>query len=155
MTAVPGAREVREEDAFDVARVAAWIREHADDATGLDGEPEVRQFTGGASNLTYLLRFPGGRDPAANLDGLRDCDTRVGSGHGGGSLDRDDCDAPREASKRLGQLKRLNKSESMSANHRATGNTRIGPIGPPNEPRISARSRSVDDQDITQAFERN
>ena len=32
VTAVPGAREVREEDAFDVARVAAWLRAHADDA---------------------------------------------------------------------------------------------------------------------------
>ena len=30
MSAVPGAREVREEDAFDVARVSAWLREHAD-----------------------------------------------------------------------------------------------------------------------------
>lgn len=62
MTAVPGAREVREEDAFDVAHVAAWLRAHADDANGLEGDPEVRQFTGGASNLTYLLRYPSGRD---------------------------------------------------------------------------------------------
>ena len=62
MTAVPGAREVREEDAFDVARVADWLRAHADTPEGLDGEPDVRQFTGGASNLTYLLRFPSGRD---------------------------------------------------------------------------------------------
>ena len=62
MSAVPGASEVREEDAFDVARVAAWLREHAATPEGLDGEPEVRQFTGGASNLTYLLRFPSGRD---------------------------------------------------------------------------------------------
>ena len=62
MTAVPGARDVREEDTFDVARVADWIRAHAATPDGLDGEPEVRQFTGGASNLTYLLRFPGGRD---------------------------------------------------------------------------------------------
>ena len=62
MTAVPGAREVREEDAFDVARVAAWLRANAATPDGLDGEPEVRQFTGGASNLTYLLRYPSGRD---------------------------------------------------------------------------------------------
>ncbi|MEU4426136.1 phosphotransferase family protein [Actinoplanes sp. NPDC024001] len=38
---------VRAEDAFDVAAVAAWL--------GLDGVPQVRQFSGGASNLTYLL----------------------------------------------------------------------------------------------------
>ena len=62
MTAVPGAREVREEDAFDVPRVAQWLRTHASTADGLDGEPAVQQFTGGASNLTYLLRYPSGRD---------------------------------------------------------------------------------------------
>lgn len=52
------ARRVRDEDAFDVAAVAAWLREHAADPSGLDGEPEVRQFSGGVSNLTYLLRYP-------------------------------------------------------------------------------------------------
>ena len=60
--AVPGAKPVREEDAFDVEAVATWLRTHAADATGLDGTPEVRQFSGGASNLTYLLRYPGTRD---------------------------------------------------------------------------------------------
>jgi aminoglycoside phosphotransferase (APT) family kinase protein len=52
-------RPVRDEDAFDVEAAAAWLRDHArafrDD---LDGTPEVRQFPGGASNLTYLLRYP-------------------------------------------------------------------------------------------------
>lgn len=45
-------RPVRDEDAFDVAAVAAW----------LDRGPitEVRQFPGGASNLTYLLRMAEG-----------------------------------------------------------------------------------------------
>ncbi|KRB76302.1 aminoglycoside phosphotransferase [Nocardioides sp. Root190] len=45
-------RPVRGEDAFDVAAVAAW----------LDRGPiaEVRQFPGGASNLTYLLRMAEG-----------------------------------------------------------------------------------------------
>ena len=50
---------VRDEDAFDVEAVAAWLRDNAtafrDD---LAGTPDVRQFPGGASNLTYLLRFP-------------------------------------------------------------------------------------------------
>jgi aminoglycoside phosphotransferase (APT) family kinase protein len=55
---VAGAAEVRAEDAFDVAAMAQWLRGHADDPAGLDGVPEVRQFTGGASNLTYLLRYP-------------------------------------------------------------------------------------------------
>lgn len=64
MSAVPdravpdGAAPVRAEDAFDVGRVAEWLRDNASDATGLDGTPEVEQFTGGASNLTYLLRYP-------------------------------------------------------------------------------------------------
>ena len=53
-------RAVRDEDAFDVDAVASWLRDHAtafrDD---LVGTPEVRQFPGGASNLTYLLRYPG------------------------------------------------------------------------------------------------
>ncbi|NEW28775.1 phosphotransferase family protein [Nocardia cyriacigeorgica] len=53
------ARTVREEDSFDVEAVAHWLREHAADPAGLDGVPEVRQFTGGVSNLTYLLRYPG------------------------------------------------------------------------------------------------
>ncbi|HEY3013848.1 MAG TPA: phosphotransferase family protein [Nocardioides sp.] len=58
MTALSGAAEVREEDAFDVSAVAEWLRANATDAEGLDGLPEVRQFSGGASNLTYLLRYP-------------------------------------------------------------------------------------------------
>lgn len=55
------AAAVRGEDAFDVEKVAAWLREHTHpeaSAEGLDAVPEVRQFTGGASNLTYLLRYP-------------------------------------------------------------------------------------------------
>ncbi|AZG45586.1 phosphotransferase family protein [Gordonia insulae] len=55
---VAGARAVRDEDAFDVERVAQWLRANADDATGLDGTPEVRQFSGGASNLTFQLTYP-------------------------------------------------------------------------------------------------
>ncbi|GAA1938254.1 phosphotransferase family protein [Nocardioides hwasunensis] len=62
MTAVPGARPVRDEDAFDVDRVVEWLRANAATPDGLDGDPDVRQFTGGASNLTYLLRFRSGRD---------------------------------------------------------------------------------------------
>jgi aminoglycoside phosphotransferase (APT) family kinase protein len=43
-------RPVRDEDAFDIAAVSAWL--------GLDEAPQVEQFSGGASNLTYLLRYP-------------------------------------------------------------------------------------------------
>ncbi|MGI8645592.1 MAG: phosphotransferase family protein [Nocardioides sp.] len=53
---------VRDEDAFDVGAVSAWLREHAapEFAHIVAGVPEVRQFPGGASNLTYLLRYPAG-----------------------------------------------------------------------------------------------
>ena len=53
-------RPVRGEDAFDVEAVAAWLRQHAAAPwpDRLAGSPEVRQFPGGASNLTYLLAWP-------------------------------------------------------------------------------------------------
>jgi aminoglycoside phosphotransferase (APT) family kinase protein len=51
-------RPVRDEDAVDAEAVVAWLRAHADAAVVPDGAPEVRQFPGGASNLTYLLRWP-------------------------------------------------------------------------------------------------
>nr|WP_198037693.1 phosphotransferase family protein [Streptacidiphilus jeojiense] len=51
------ASSVRAEDAFDVAALAAWLRAHlADDSPST--LPAVRQFRGGASNLTYLLEYP-------------------------------------------------------------------------------------------------
>ena len=54
--------QVRDEDAFDVGVVATWLRSHADAAVvepeELEAVPTVRQFPGGASNLTYLLRYP-------------------------------------------------------------------------------------------------
>ena len=47
-------RDVREEDAFDVAALHAWLSARVE----LPADPpEVRQFGGGASNLTYLLRY--------------------------------------------------------------------------------------------------
>ena len=56
-------RPVRDEDAFDAEAVAAWLREHAhsdDPSYDLRGTPRVRQFPGGASNLTYLLEWDSG-----------------------------------------------------------------------------------------------
>lgn len=62
MSEVGGAQAVRDEDAFDVAAVADWLRGNADEtvvaADELEGTPDVLQFSGGASNLTYLLRYP-------------------------------------------------------------------------------------------------
>ncbi|MGC4109995.1 MAG: phosphotransferase family protein [Nocardioides sp.] len=49
-------RPVRAEDAVDVTAVVSWLSAQG---CGLpEGRPEVRQFPGGASNLTYLLRWP-------------------------------------------------------------------------------------------------
>ncbi len=60
MSTADESRPVREEDAFDVEAMAAWLRENAEAfRDDLAGTPEVRQFPGGASNLTYLLRYPG------------------------------------------------------------------------------------------------
>ncbi len=49
-------RDLRAEDAFDTDALHAWLSARVD---GLgDAPPEVQQFGGGASNLTYLLRYP-------------------------------------------------------------------------------------------------
>ena len=59
MSEVAGAERVRAEDAFDVERVVFWLHHHGAPDADLVGIPEVRQFVGGASNLTYLLRYAG------------------------------------------------------------------------------------------------
>jgi aminoglycoside phosphotransferase (APT) family kinase protein len=48
------ARAVRDEDAFDVPAMDAWLRRQTELPDML---PEVTQFASGASNLTYLLRY--------------------------------------------------------------------------------------------------
>lgn len=45
---------VREEDRLDAARVDAFLKQHIE---GLAGTPNIEQFPGGASNLTYLIRY--------------------------------------------------------------------------------------------------
>lgn len=54
------AGSVRDADAFDVQAVADWLTNQvgADAPDGMVGVPDVLQLTGGASNLTYLLRYP-------------------------------------------------------------------------------------------------
>jgi aminoglycoside phosphotransferase (APT) family kinase protein len=46
---------VRDEDAFDIERMDDWLRARIADLPA--GSPVVEQFTKGASNLTYLLRY--------------------------------------------------------------------------------------------------
>ncbi|WP_313741360.1 phosphotransferase family protein [Pseudomonas sp.] len=47
--------DVRSGEAFDAAAVDTYLKAHL---PGLSGAPHIRQFPGGASNLTYLLRYP-------------------------------------------------------------------------------------------------
>lgn len=47
--------QVRDENAFDAARLLPYLRAQIPDLA--DGPVELRQFQGGASNLTYLLRI--------------------------------------------------------------------------------------------------
>lgn len=71
---------VRAADTFDVAALHAWLRE---EVAGLPADPPgVHQFAGGASNLTYLLRYPdrelilrrppAGAKPASGHDVVRE-----------------------------------------------------------------------------------
>lgn len=54
-----GTVATRDEDAFDVSGLHAWILRECPGLAGpRDVEPEVRQFAGGASNLTYLICYP-------------------------------------------------------------------------------------------------
>jgi aminoglycoside phosphotransferase (APT) family kinase protein len=50
-------RQVRDEDSFDVERLHGWLEIHAPEVTAGAGLPRVRQFSGGASNLTFLLTY--------------------------------------------------------------------------------------------------
>ncbi|MFI7585684.1 phosphotransferase family protein [Spongisporangium articulatum] len=60
MSEVPtNAKAVREDDAFDVEAVHTWLTRQVPDLADFAVPPTVRQFVGGASNLTYLLSYPG------------------------------------------------------------------------------------------------
>lgn len=48
------ARDVRDEDRLDAAKLDAYLKPRI---AGLSGEPRIRQFHGGASNLTYLIGY--------------------------------------------------------------------------------------------------
>ena len=54
-----GTIPVREEDAFDVDSLHRWMLEVAPDLAA-GARPVIEQFPGGASNLTYLVRYPAG-----------------------------------------------------------------------------------------------
>jgi aminoglycoside phosphotransferase (APT) family kinase protein len=50
-------KEVRSEDSFDVEGLHSWLLVHAPYVAAGGQPPTVRQFSGGASNLTYLLTY--------------------------------------------------------------------------------------------------
>lgn len=52
---VDQAGSVRSGEELDAIKIDAFIKSHV---SGLQGTPEIEQFQGGASNLTYLLRYP-------------------------------------------------------------------------------------------------
>jgi aminoglycoside phosphotransferase (APT) family kinase protein len=47
-------RDVRKEDELDLSMLSDYLRNNLDE---LDGDLSIKQFSGGASNLTYLLNF--------------------------------------------------------------------------------------------------
>ncbi|MGH8493845.1 MAG: phosphotransferase family protein [Moraxellaceae bacterium] len=54
MSLIDEARAVRQGEELDVATVDAYLKQQLPD---LKGTPEILQFAGGASNLTYLLQY--------------------------------------------------------------------------------------------------
>jgi len=48
-------RDVRDGESFDTAAMDRWLKTQI---ASLQGEPAIKQFSGGASNLTYLVSYP-------------------------------------------------------------------------------------------------
>jgi len=48
------AGDVRDEDRLDAGNIDVFLKRHV---SGLRGPPSIRQFAGGASNLTYLISY--------------------------------------------------------------------------------------------------
>ena len=54
MTLTDQSTGIREGEELDAAQIDPYLKAHI---PGLTGTPRISQFPGGASNLTYLLRF--------------------------------------------------------------------------------------------------
>ena len=54
-TLIDHPEDVRSEDALDVPSIDAFLKQRV---AGLTGRPEIAQYPGGASNLTYCLHYP-------------------------------------------------------------------------------------------------
>jgi aminoglycoside phosphotransferase (APT) family kinase protein len=55
MTLIDQATDIRTGEELDAQRIDAYLKAHV---SGLSGTPHISQFPGGASNLTYLIRYP-------------------------------------------------------------------------------------------------
>ncbi|TBV09874.1 phosphotransferase family protein [Phytopseudomonas dryadis] len=56
MTLTDQSTAIRDGEELDAVAIDRYLKAHID---GLQGEPRISQFPGGASNLTYLLQYPG------------------------------------------------------------------------------------------------
>lgn len=56
MSATDQATQIREGEELDVQAVDQYLKSQI---PGLEGQPTITQFPGGASNLTYLVAYPG------------------------------------------------------------------------------------------------
>lgn len=54
MTVIDEAQSIREGEELDVKQVDQWLKSRVE---GLQGSPAIKQFPGGSSNLTYLVRY--------------------------------------------------------------------------------------------------
>ncbi|MCJ8168007.1 phosphotransferase family protein [Atopomonas sediminilitoris] len=57
MTLTDQATQIRQGEELDASTIDAYLKQQLP-AMNLSGTPEISQFPGGASNLTYLLRYP-------------------------------------------------------------------------------------------------
>ena len=55
MTSIDQATDIRTGEELDAQLIDTWLKAHM---PALNGTPVIRQFPGGASNLTYLIRYP-------------------------------------------------------------------------------------------------
>ncbi len=51
---IDAAKKIRVEEALPLEKLDAWMKQHI---AGLSGLPEITQYTGGASNWTYRLKY--------------------------------------------------------------------------------------------------
>ena len=56
MALTDSSTRIRSGEELDAGHIDPWLKAHI---AGLTGQPAISQFPGGASNLTYLIEYPG------------------------------------------------------------------------------------------------